>query len=288
MGDRGEAVSTAVRFTTFVINLDRSTDRLARMEAEFARVGMDFERFAAIDGTNLPGECKPYFCDASGTIVSRLKPGEVGAYASHISVWKRIVAKGVPVAVVCEDDAVLPGDLAQVLDELLAVLPSGWDMIHLSEPPDRAFKPLTPLMNGRTLIRHSRIPFGAAAYLISREGATKMLTPAAPRRWAVDQDTRWPWLFGVDAYGVYPHPIRQRNDASVIGPARGRSRLRGGLRRSPFRTPASFLFNLRKLGPYWWTRCFIANSGTKLRNVLRPVARGVARSLAFALPGRTG
>jgi glycosyl transferase, family 25 len=38
----------------FVINLDRSPDRLIRMQTEFARVGMTFTRFPAIDGTALP------------------------------------------------------------------------------------------------------------------------------------------------------------------------------------------------------------------------------------------
>jgi len=288
MRDVLEEPSAATCVPTFLINLDRSSDRLARMQAEFSRAGMEFERLAAVDGTNLPDDHKPYFCDASGMIVSRLSPGEVGCYASHIAVWKRIVAMGVPAALVCEDDAILADDLAQALDELLVVLPSGWDIIHLSQPPERAFKPLTPLMSGRTLIRHSRVPPSTAAYLISREGAAKMLKPAGPRRWAVDHDTRWPWLFGVDAYGVHPPLIRQRKDGSVIGPAHSRSRLRGGLRRSPFRTPASLMFNLRKLGPYWWVRCFVVNCGVKLRRMLRPVVRRVAHSAGLPLPERAG
>jgi glycosyl transferase, family 25 len=286
MRDVVEGPCAATAVPTFLINLDRSTDRLANAQAEFARAGMDFERFAAIDGSNLPDDYKPYFCDVSGMVVSRLRPGEIGCYASHIGVWKRIVELDLPAALVCEDDAVLADDLAQALDELLMVLPSGWDMVHLGQPPERAFKPLIPLMNGRALIRHSRVPPSTAAYLISREGAAKMLAPAAPRRWAVDQDTRWPWLFGVDAYGLNPPPVRQRGDGSVIGPTASRSRLRGGLRRSPLRTPASFLFNLRKLGPYWWAWCLVVNSGVKLRRIMRPVARRLARLTALPLPER--
>jgi GR25 family glycosyltransferase involved in LPS biosynthesis len=40
--------SGALFLPTFLINLDRSADRLTRMQAEFARAGMDFERFAAV------------------------------------------------------------------------------------------------------------------------------------------------------------------------------------------------------------------------------------------------
>jgi glycosyl transferase family 25 len=75
-----------------VINLDRSLDRLAHIKAEFARAGMAFERFSAVDGCELPAGVKPYFCDATGRLVSPLTAGEIGCYASHLAIWQRIAA----------------------------------------------------------------------------------------------------------------------------------------------------------------------------------------------------
>lgn len=73
-----------------LINLDRSVDRLVHMKAQFERADIAFERSQAVDGANLPGSVKPYFCDAAGITVSTLRPGEIGCYASHLCVWQRV------------------------------------------------------------------------------------------------------------------------------------------------------------------------------------------------------
>ena len=40
----------------YVINLDRSPDRLALMRREFSRVGIEFTKFRAVDTIALPQE----------------------------------------------------------------------------------------------------------------------------------------------------------------------------------------------------------------------------------------
>jgi glycosyl transferase family 25 len=270
-----------------IINLDRSTDRLAQMRAQTDGLGLSFERFPAVDGTNIPTDLAPYFCDASGRIVSPLGPGEIGCYASHLALWRHLVASAMPAALVCEDDAVLPDDLAEIVRDLLAALPVGWDMVHLCKATDRGFSTLASLGAGRSLIRFSRVPTTTVACLISRAGAAKMLNPVCPRMWCVDQDLRWPWRFGLDIYGIDPPPIMPRVGQSTIG--RGsRSGLRRGLRVTPFRTPASFLFNLRKLGPLGWVRCFAVNCVVKLQASLIPVRRSLAGcgTSLFGIRGR--
>jgi glycosyl transferase family 25 len=258
----------------FVINLDRSADRLAAMAQQCAAIGISFERFPAVYGADLPHALKPYFCDDAGNVVSPLKPAEIGCYASHLGVWQRIVEMALPAAMVCEDDAILPRNTETLVAEILRALPADWDMVLLSSTPSHAFRSLSKLLSCGSIVRYSKVPGSTACYLISGTGAAKMLQPVAPRMWAADHDTRWPWKFGMDTYGVYPPPVAVLGDASTISPVgRGRSGLRRGLRRSHFRTPESFLFNLRKLGPYWWARCFAINFGVKLRKMLVPVSR---------------
>src|SRR5262245_54110856 len=116
----------------FVINLDRSADRLARVSRECAQAGVVFARFPAVAGTALPDHLKPYFCDASGNIVSPLTPGEIGCYASHLALWRRIVHENLPAALICEDDAIVPGDIKAIVAEILSVLPHDWDMAFLA------------------------------------------------------------------------------------------------------------------------------------------------------------
>lgn len=234
-----------------VISLDRSPDRLAHMEREFARVGMAFERFAGVDGLALPESVKPYFCDASGSIVSPLRPGEIGTYASHLAVWQRIAAGSYgPAALVCEDDISLPLDLAQLLDRLSRAR-GGWDIMRLSSPTTRSVAVLAHLGNGRQLIRYWNIPPLAGAYMISRAGAGKLLKPGLRIR-AVDNDMAHPWLFGLDAYGVLPPPVLQDTDASssIAEQMGGRSSPRT-------RKAGRFLYNLRTMGLARWLKCWV-------------------------------
>ena len=209
-----------------LINLDRSTDRLARMKAEFERVGVDFERFPAVSGTDLPESVKPYFCDAAGEVVSPLRSGEIGCYASHLGVWQHIAAgRYGAAALVCEDDVGLPDDLIRLLARLLNAAPSGWDVIRLSSNTRRPVAAVAPLGAGRNLVRYWRGPPLAGAYLVSRAGAAKLLQPQLRRR-PVDEDLARPWLFDLDAYGVLAAPVAQHAAHSIVEEMGGRMPMR--------------------------------------------------------------
>jgi glycosyl transferase family 25 len=222
---------------------------------------MAFERFRAVDGCDLPEGVKQYFCDASGQIVSPLTAGEIGCYASHLSIWQRIATGGYgPAALVCEDDTELSDDLDGLLEAVLRVAPSGWDIVRLVDNDklaERKSLPLAHLPGARALIRYWHLPMLAGGYLLSTSGARKLLR-ARIRKHGVDADLRRPWIYGLEHYGVHPAPIRQRHvHASIIGRERGcalatmpgrPSRL-GPLRALEVRES---LYNLRRMGPRCW------------------------------------
>src|SRR5262245_18494301 len=208
-----------------VINLDRSPDRLAHIEAEFARAGMAFERFRAVDGCDLPEDAKPYFCDAAGRIVSRLTAGEIGCYASHLTIWQRIAARRYgPAALLCEDDIELSDDLHGLQEAIPRVVQAGWDIVRLVDNDrlaERKSLPLAPLPGARALIRYWHLPMLAGGYLRSTAGARKQLR-AGTRTHGVNLDLRRPWIFGLEHYAVHPAPIGPRHVlASIIGKERG-------------------------------------------------------------------
>jgi glycosyl transferase family 25 len=267
----------------FYINLDRDVDRRAAIEAQLQRCGLLGQRFAAVDGANVRRELLGYFAHSDGT-PPLMSPGEIGCYASHLGVWREITRANHRAALVLEDDAVLPADLAQLIDDVMERAPTGWDFIHMCGKPDRAVRPLVALECGRELVRYSRVPPTTAGYLISASGAHKMLNQSIKRVWPVDWDTRMPWVFQMETYGVMPAPVQQDKasfKSSISHNRRGRSRLRTGLPRptayswtnNPLRTPTSFLFNMRRLGPAWWLRCFSLNFVIKLGYLLRPLRR---------------
>jgi len=258
MPDFGSAeLGSSVTIPAFFINLEQDTDRRQSVEAQLAAAGLVAERIPGIDGDNLPEFAAPYFPK------SLLSPGEIGCYASHLSVWRTVVARNLPCALVLEDDVQIETDAVQVISELIRVLPQGWDYVHMDgrrRGRDFAARPLKDLPGNRKLVRYARIPDGTIAYLISNQGARTLLAPK-PRSAPVDTDIRRPWFWRLDVYGISNPPFRPAGFTSIIHARGGRSRRKYKRRfDTRFRSPKSFVFNLGKLGPYWWARCFVENA----------------------------
>ncbi|WP_395644776.1 glycosyltransferase family 25 protein [Terricaulis sp.] len=185
-----------------VINLDRDEARLAHISAELEQVGLTFDRFAAIDGADLPGWLKHYLAKAPATLTR----GEIGCYASHLAVCRDVAARDAP-ALVLEDDVALPPNLPLLLTRLLAVLPRGWDMVRLSYPSKRATALVAPLVRPHELVRYTHVPTSTGAYLLSPSGARKFLGPPIVRGNPVDHDLRRVWAWRLSAFGVSPPPV---------------------------------------------------------------------------------
>lgn len=91
------------------INLDRSTLRRERMETQLARLKLTdrYSRFSAIDGAALK---------RAG---SKIGPGELGAFFSHMRVLEEAQQRGLPLHVL-EDDVLLSEHAGPVIDEAVA------------------------------------------------------------------------------------------------------------------------------------------------------------------------
>ena len=98
----------AAGYAGFFINLERSTSRRARLEAQLAahELGHLYSRFEAVDGAGLP--------DPRGSISA----GELGCFTSHARLLRSCAALGRPVHVL-EDDTLLSPELRPVLESLL-------------------------------------------------------------------------------------------------------------------------------------------------------------------------
>jgi len=260
---------------TLYINREFAKDRRASIEVELQQAGIVGERVCAVEGTAvLPGFAEYFFED--DRLHSGLKPGEVGAYASHLKALSVVVERGLAYALILEDDAQLPRDLTQTIESILAKLPKDWDIVRLCRDSEHAVKPVGRLGQSRMLVRYSRVPSGAVAYLISQAGAKKFLVPTK-RYWPVDTDIRQPWRFGLSIYGANPSVVAHYDKfASSIGLLGGRSRLRRGLpipsphcwTGNPLHTPQGFYFNLKTLGLLCWARCFLQNTHRRTARIL--------------------
>jgi glycosyl transferase, family 25 len=252
----------------FFINLDGEKGRRRFIEAQLSEAGIPGERIEAVDGSKpLPADLAPYFSPTH-----LMDAGALGCYASHITTWRQLMLHDMPYALVLEDDAIIDLGLSDILQEALEALPKGWDMVHLGTRPDRTVSPIAAL-TGRKLVQYSRVPPGTVAYLLSWAGAQKMLL-AEPRVWPIDTDTRRPWVFGLDVYGLDAPPVQHNWTIPSTIRARGPKRWtpRRGLNAvfvNPIRNREGFLFNWRRLGPSRWCRCLIGNATLKARAMLK-------------------
>ena len=78
-------------FTVYVINLEKSKQRLKFISKQLSDAKVDFVRFNAIDGTKLNIDALH-----EDEIISAkwLKKGQVGVAMSHMTLWKTISPEG--------------------------------------------------------------------------------------------------------------------------------------------------------------------------------------------------
>src|ERR1700744_466352 len=98
-----------MRAAVYVINLERSPDRLRHMRTQAARVALAFERLDGVDGETLSAaELDGY---RAAHAPRPLTPGEVGCWLSHQRFWRALAAGDSPWGLVLEDDVALSAEL---------------------------------------------------------------------------------------------------------------------------------------------------------------------------------
>ena len=218
----------------FYINLERDLIRRELLEKELARAGISAERVAAVDGRAVPAWLKPFYDE-------RMAPGEVGCSSSHLIICKTIVEKGLPFALVLEDDARLADDCLATIKSAIQMAPQDWDVIRLVESSPRSSQVLARVAGGRTLVRYLRIPRSTTGLIVSASGAKKLLTRRLIKE-PIDVEIRWPWQLDLNVYGIEPPLVIQASgvDLATTIPVRSRPKKLNQLRR--------MRFNIRKMG----------------------------------------
>jgi glycosyl transferase family 25 len=185
----------------YVINLARSIDRRAHIAAELKKTGLDYEIVTAVDGreldlrdTNIIDSSLPFIDSPLVIGDPGLAAGTAGAALSHLSVYQKIIADGLDMALVLEDDVMLPTDLGSLLEAVGDQL-VGAEVVLLSvDSPD----PCKMSRNGSIHLPFARLlvlpidisqPRSAGAYVITREACERMVKGLMPVR--VQADCWW-------------------------------------------------------------------------------------------------
>jgi glycosyl transferase, family 25 len=149
-----------------VINLDRSTDRLAEVTAEFAGIGVPFERIAAVDARTDP---------LSFPVSSRLTKPEIACFLSHRKCWQIIADGADQYGAVFEDDAAFKSDAGPLLSNDSWV-PRDADIVKLETMFGHVrLGRIASIGNGYAIGRLVGEHLGTAGYVISKVAAQKLL-----------------------------------------------------------------------------------------------------------------
>ena len=192
----------------YVINLKQRTDRWKTFSEQRAikkiMKSYPFERFDAIAGStiDIPNDNRISMRTRRNIKESSRRDhedlntaGGIGCYLSHVEVWKKIVMNQEEYGIVFEDDTKLPDDFLAVLKSsmkdlnLLPEMPDvwtfsyGWDFFYKTKGKEL---PQNITENHRGPWIYNTCPGGLNGYLLTREGAKKLLENAFPIDMHVD------------------------------------------------------------------------------------------------------
>jgi glycosyl transferase family 25 len=165
------------------------------------KAGLDYEIVTAVDGRELDlhdasivDSSLPFMNSPPAIGDSGLAAGTAGAALSHLSVYRKIIADGLSMALVLEDDVMLPTDLNSLVEAVGDQL-VGAEVVLLSvDSPD----PCKMSRNGSIHLPSARLlvlpidisqPRSAGAYIITREACERMVKSLQPVR--VQADCWW-------------------------------------------------------------------------------------------------
>jgi glycosyl transferase family 25 len=193
----------------FIINLDKSVDRLERISQRLEALGLTFERVPAVYGAALTCEEKRKINPPWRFWLNDRSDTELACYMSHLKAIRLVAERQIPRAIVMEDDAIFEADFG-VWAKHDSPLPGGADIVKLEGfGAENTIKIPMYSHAGRTVNFAYKTSGGAAAYIITLEGARKALEKLNIVRGHIDDDLFAYWKTGFHVYEVYPFPARQ-------------------------------------------------------------------------------
>lgn len=192
---------------TWVINLDRATERLARVRAQLEALGLPWTRLAAVDARALRPEQRALLDERAYRRKHGMAPslGELGCYLSHLEVMRALLASTHEFALVLEDDVLLGPRLPAVLDGLVAH-PERWDVAKLSAVHSGTPVRYLEVAAGHWLAVMLSRCTGASAYLVNRRAAARYVEGLLPMSLPYDHAFDRSWHLGFKFRLVTPTP----------------------------------------------------------------------------------
>ncbi len=205
----------------FVINLDRRADRLAFIASQLQAIGVNWERVSAHDMESVDVELLAQEIASEGHVIGMGRGSQCCAL-TNFGIYRRIVAEDIPAALILQDDVELSPELVPFISSL-DWLPGGVHVVQFEKYGRReSLRLMGPTLGnmpvaGRRLHRLFSRTAGAACYLITQEGAAKILAEKPLLNMPIDH-----FLFSPNV-----SPVFDRLGVAVVSPALARQKEEG-------------------------------------------------------------
>lgn len=215
----------------FIINLDRSKDRLITFEERILALGfekvsgnplrwqkgtIEIERLPSVEGKKLSFEeieryRAPHDSAFWDWTTHQLTLSEIGCYLSHYHAWEKVINEKLAHAFILEDDMIFSPDILEFLaDE--SWIPQDADFVKLDFLPvdqSHRFAVSAPIAmkNGREVVFSIGRTYGAGCYILTNKVAQQAIDASDALRLPVDLflfDARYEFAPNYKMYCVFP------------------------------------------------------------------------------------
>jgi len=208
-------ISSDLVIPIYVINLDRDVARLQFVQKLFAQHDLSFERVEAVDGRRLSELRGPEIVPVcpSPLFPRGLMMKEQGLTMSHRKAALRMLASGMPVGCIMEDDVYFSSSFRRLLSLLAASPPA--DIVKLEGIGTVRHVLQVATIESHVLAVTIKPIMGAAAYLVTRRGAQSVLDLTETVQEPFDHVLAR--VIGhASLVHVLPYPAHQRSEAMII------------------------------------------------------------------------
>ncbi|MBP9753339.1 MAG: glycosyltransferase family 25 protein [Proteobacteria bacterium] len=199
----------------YVINLDRSKERLEYVMPQLQKLGLPIERISAIDGKKLTQKDLDEKVDFDTLNISYKHAyiGAIGCSMSHIKAWETFLKSDFEFAVVFEDDVGFDAQkLRKAIDDL-AENKNLWDVntfnMYLFKNKKHKGLRVKALSDGQDLLIYLKTTPCTGCYILNRKAALKYVEKAYPIKLAADDYYARSWEFDIKFTGIEPCLVHQ-------------------------------------------------------------------------------
>ena len=208
-------------FELYVINLDRSKDRWAKINGHLTGYGLLAQRISAVDAKALPFEAlqKHYNSEMNRTdFFIGLKPAEIGCFLSHRKALKAFLNDSKkPFAIILEDDVEFVVHPQAFCEQWLEVLNVDSPvMLKLFKRRPISGKKewpcvTTPYQNSYLdkVVHAKLVPLGTQGQVVNRAAATNLLVAFEKFSMPVDVAYQHWWHHGVKVLVATPNQLNE-------------------------------------------------------------------------------